>query len=43
MFRELEARTDNPLDNGMVEGEVSIADKAQVERVEGKKESEKKD
>ena len=43
MFRELEARTDNPLDNGMVEGDISIADKAQVERVESNKESEKKD
>ena len=42
MFRDLEQRTDNPLDNGMVEGEVSIADKELVEKVETQKEEAKK-
>ena len=42
MFRDLEQRTDNPLDNGMVEGDISISDKEQVEKVEAPKNEEKK-
>jgi Na+/proline symporter len=37
MFRDLEARKDNPLDDGWVEGHVSAADQALVARVEHKK------
>lgn len=31
LFKDMEARVDNPLDNGMVEGHVSLADKAVYE------------
>jgi solute:Na+ symporter, SSS family len=47
LFRDLKARVDNPLDNGQVDGHVSIADKAEFEKVEheapeSESESEKK-
>ena len=32
MFRDLEARVIDPLDNGQVEGHVSLADKAEFEK-----------
>lgn len=41
MFRDLEQRTDNPLDNGMVEGDISLSDKELVEKVETPKEEKK--
>lgn len=34
MFRDLKAREDNPLDDGWVEGHVSLADKAEFEQLE---------
>ncbi len=34
MFRDLEARISNPLDDGRVEGHVSIADKAVLDKIE---------
>jgi len=34
MFRDLKARVDNPLDDGWVEGHVSLADKAEFEHLE---------
>ena len=34
LFRDLKARIDNPLDNGQVDGHVSLADKAQFEEIE---------
>ena len=34
MFRDLKARVDNPLDDGWVEGHVSLADKSQFEHIE---------
>ncbi len=34
MFRDLKNRVANPLDNGMVEGHVSIAEKAVLEKIE---------
>ena len=37
LFRDLEARKDNPLDDGWVEGHVSAADQAMVKAVEEKK------
>ncbi|MDD5727926.1 MAG: hypothetical protein PHV59_05095 [Victivallales bacterium] len=36
MFRDLKARMDNPLDDGWVDGHVSLADKAQFEKLEHK-------
>jgi len=36
LFRDLKARGDNPLDNGQVDGHVSVADKAQFEKLEHK-------
>ncbi len=36
LFRDLEARVANPLDNGRVEGHVSLADKAHFEEIEHK-------
>ncbi len=36
MFRDLEKRVANPLDDGRVEGNVSLADKARVEKIDGK-------
>ncbi len=37
LFRDLAARSDNPLDNGVVEGHVSIVDKAKFEARTGQK------
>ncbi|MDD5727535.1 MAG: hypothetical protein PHV59_03130 [Victivallales bacterium] len=34
LFRDLKDRVVNPLDNGQVEGHVSLADKAQFEELE---------
>jgi len=34
LFRDLKARVDNPLDNGQVDGHISIADKAEFEKIE---------
>ncbi|MBO4633595.1 MAG: hypothetical protein J5858_16895, partial [Lentisphaeria bacterium] len=43
MFRDLAARTQiNELDNGMVEGNVSLADKKSFEQMEQQSQSEKK-
>ncbi len=39
MFRDLKARVDNPLDDGWVEGHVSLADKEEFEHLEHEKES----
>ena len=38
LFRDLEARVDNPLDDGRVSGQVSVADLAALEKVEEKEE-----
>ena len=34
LFRDLEARIDDPLDNGSVEGHVSLADVAKFKKLE---------
>ena len=36
MFRDLKNRVSNPLDNGMVDGHVAIAEKAQLDAIEAK-------
>ncbi len=36
LFRDLKNRVDNPLDDGWVEGHVSLADKAEFEKIEHK-------
>ena len=36
LFRDLKARVVNPLDNGRVEGNISLADKAQLEKLDKK-------
>jgi Na+/proline symporter len=41
LFRDLKVRVTNPLDDGRVDGHVSLADKAEFEKLEGK-ESKKK-
>ena len=41
MFRDLEARVINPLDNGMVEGHMSLADKAEFEKISAPKTTDK--
>ena len=43
MFRDLEKRVVSPLDDGRVEGHMSLADKAQLEAVDIKKSSDQKD
>ena len=44
LFRDMEARTNtNVLDDGRVSGHVSLADQAQVDKVEGREHSENKD
>lgn len=42
LFRDLEARIDNPLDDGRVAGQVSLVDQAAIEQVEEKEEEEEK-
>ena len=42
LFRDLEARIANPLDNGQVDGHVSLADKAEFEKLEHKEPGEEK-
>ena len=37
LFRDLKERVTNPLDNGQVEGHVSLADKAEFEKIEHEK------
>jgi hypothetical protein len=43
LFRDLERRTVDPLDNGAVEGNVSLSDKAKFSEAEAKAASEKSD
>ena len=40
MFRDLEKRIANPLDDGRVEGHVSLADKARFDEIEHKEQPE---
>ena len=39
MFRDLDAQVENHLDNGMVEGHMSLADKAQLEAIDQKQDT----
>ena len=41
LFRDLEKRTVDPLDNGAVEGNVSLSDKAKFSEAEARAEAEK--
>ena len=34
MFRDLKNRVANPLDNGMVEGHVALAEKARLDQID---------
>ena len=43
LFKDLEKRVDNPLDNGMVEGHVSLVDKAKMEAVDSDQDAKKSD
>lgn len=39
LFRDLEARVANPLDNGQVDGHVSLADKEAFEKISSKEQT----
>ena len=41
MFRDLKNRVANPLDNGMVEGHVAIAEKARLDQIDREQQEKK--